>query len=614
MNLTSQQLAAAHSSAPRTLCAAAAGSGKTRVLVERAIWLMDQGASADDLCVVTFTNAAAKELQDRLASVEESKRAHMTATAEFLPPSSYQTPHGTMVEPGAFHSLTCETHPVRLGHCGTIHALCLKLLRRHGHLVGLPPEVTVMSEEESDAALEALAKSFKVKASMKAIKGFVSMLLEVDNYPVSTGHIVAHEFIRQMLQSGELSYDALLAMGCRLLAMHPEVAPFKHLLVDEYQDSAPADERLYGALAVQTRFYVGDRRQAIYGFRGSSVAGFDRAAMDPGFVQAPVSVNFRSSQAVVAAANRLLPRQDCATGAPEGAVRLTAMPDAASEVSAVACAIAALPPEATTAVLLRYNRQVELFRAALLPFGVKLEARPEKPGDDERLALALLRAMCAPHNDRITLNLVKVAGGNAAGLMAEAAKKLTSVSSLLNFDLDCVQLVTEPENIRHLAHNFLGGGPCNALRGRIDFRMAQDWLKRLAERVPLPCSLPDLLLAAQAREPEPPRGRVHLGTVHSAKGLEFDHVFLPAFEDESWPGAKAGAALDEELRLAYVAVTRARLEVHMSWCAERPGDFAAWKLNKRTPSRFAVAAAGTPEDNDRDSDSVPLDPAARRKA
>jgi len=553
MELTSQQMAAAHSPAPVTLVPSGAGSGKTRVLVERVMWLLDEGATPDELCIVTFTQAAALELKQR-------------------------------IDPKNIVGL-------KFAHIGTLHSLLLKLLRRHGHLLGLPAELTVMSEDEADAQLQGIATSLKVKASMKLMNKLVAKHIQRASFdPGDFGKkaTCAQEFVRQMKQTGELSYDALLELGHRLIVTHPEVAPFKHILWDEKQDSAVTDWRIFHALKCETKFCVGDPRQRIYSFRGAS-DGFERMMADPGVTQCPISTNFRSSVAVVAAANRLLPHQEPRPGAPQGAVTLKRYDSAAAEVSAVACACAALPQEATIAVLLRTNKACDLFRAALLPFGVKAEERNEAKGDDEKLGVAMLRAMCAPHNDRAVLALVKVAGGRADALKAEAAKRVCSIGSLLNFDYDCLYLaVEEPDNIGRLAHNFCVGALDLKCASR--FRDAQHWLQNLATRLPLPCSLGDLLLLATQPEPERSRGRIHLGTVHSFKGLEADYVYLPAFEDEVWPGRKEGEELDEEKRLAYVAVTRARLECHMSWCAERPGDYAAWKVEKRTPSRFAVMA------------------------
>jgi superfamily I DNA/RNA helicase len=255
-----------------------------------------------------------------------------------------------------------------------------------------------------------------------------------------------------------------------------------------------------------------------------------------------------------------------------------------------------LPPDATAAVLLRTNKAADLFRDALLPFGVKLEQRPKAKGEDEKLAVAVLRAMVAPHNDRAILNMVKAAGGNVEAVKAKAAMLMTSVATMIGVDIQvCEMAVAEPDNIRHLAANFVCCGVLNDLQGKSQFRDAQNWLQNLATTLPLPCTIGDLLLAAQAREPEAPRGRIECVTIHQMKGREKSVIFLPAFEDEVMPGNAKGEDFDELLRLAYVAVTRAQLEVHVSYCTERPNDYKPWIIEPRHPSRFALQATGQGE-------------------
>jgi len=557
MNLTQQQKIAAHSPAPVTLCPAGAGSGKTKVLVERARWLLDPHRDSttrpEQLCIVTFTQSAALELRSRLDA-------------------------------------QVSWHISDLGHCSTLHSLLLKLLRRHGALVGLPAEITVMSEEEADAALLGIATSLKVKASMKAMKERVAFLLQHGGTGGVGGKesVVAQEFVRTMKQTGELSYDALLALGYRLIASHPEVAPFRHALIDEGQDSAAIDWKIYEAMRCETKFYCSDFRQKIYSFRNGPSDGFERMMADPGVTLCPISTNFRSSKAVVRAANNLLPHQEPRPDAPEGSVTLRRYGSAAEEIASVAMQIQALPADSTVAVLFRTNKAADLFRAGLLPFGLAAEApRPEAKGEDEKLAVAMLRAMCAPHNDRAVLNFLTLSMGIkfANDLKAHAAEIISSVGAVAHLGQVQEACITDPDELPDLAFTLYP-------QARSRTKDAVHWLQHLATQLPLPCTLGDLLLLATQPETEHAPSRIETTTIHQMKGREKDFIFLPAFEDEVMPGRKTGEELAEELRLAYVAVTRAKLEVHMSYCAERPNDYKPWQIEKRTPSRFAVMAMG----------------------
>lgn len=587
MNLNPQQLTAAHCAGAIVLVPAAAGSGKTRVLVERIQWLLDQGVSASDICAVTFTSAAAKEIATRVAQTEVRKRIHMTATMSI---SNYSI----------LEDLKCETHPCRLGHCGTLHALLLKMLRQHADKLGLLNELSVMDEDEADEQLKNIAASFKVKSSLKSLQEAVACVLAsgADNDSLSKTGVVAAEFIRQMKQTGEFTYDALLSFGHRLALLHPECFPFKHLLVDEVQDNAVTDWRIYEAMLCETKFYVGDPRQRIFSFRGSSATGFNLLAGRPDTHLRPLTLNFRSSQAVVAAGNRLegknLPTE-WRPDAPVSVVTLQQFSDAVAEVGFVVSSIACLPPEQTAAVLLRTNKAADLFKVALAHYGFE-PRRTEGKSEVELLALAMLRAMVSPHNDRAQLKFVELATDRST---AEALKKycvetMSSINAVLFHLTDLSRMMLEePADLDKLVLEYLPRRPDGkTVPITRELMEASQYLQKFATQLPLPCTLTDLLLLAQAREPEAPRGRIHVGTVHSAKGLEWDHVLLPAFEDEAWPGKKIGEEEAEERRLAYVAITRARLTCQMSWCNERPNPFQTWKKETRTPSRFALEAIG----------------------
>ena len=544
MNLTQEQLNAAHSTAPVIVCNAAAGSGKTRTFVERINWLLDGRALPQEICAVTFTNAAAKVIQSR--------------------------------------------SDCKLGHTGTLHSLMLRLLRQHGHLIGLPETITVMSEDDADQQLADIAARLRIKASMASLKAAVEKVLTPTD-AIGKEYVAAKEFCRQMKQGGELSYDALLVLGHQLITRHPETAPFKHLLVDECNDNSTLDWQIYKAMQPETRFYVGDHRQSIYGFRGANVREF----IEQDGENCPLTVNFRSSVHVIMAANRIAAKMEAESepskarpDAPLGLVCVRDHQTPTEELNDVASIIqSALSRDRTVAVLLRTNRAADIFRNALAAYGLPVsQVKPEGMSEDEKTGQAILRAMSAPTNDRLVLNLCSRMNGlgNAAALKRQIDEQMTSAAGILCLpEVDKLAIET-PDDAVEAAVKF-----CEHINGNI--KHATFYIRRLAEQVPLPTTVGDLLLEAQSKpeDAQTPSETLHIGTIHSSKGREWDIVILPACEDETLPGTATGDDLEEMRRLFYVAVTRAKLECVITWSANRPDDYKSWVTNNRTLSRFA---------------------------
>lgn len=573
MNLTPEQLNAAHSEAPVIICNAAAGSGKTRTFVERVNWLLGRGAKASDICAVTFTSAAAKEILGRL----DTMWIQQTVTAKIC-----------FERPMMDGNIEVKSHGMRLGHCGTLHSLMLHLLRKHSHLIGLPETITVMSEDEADQQLADIAARLRIKASMTSLKAAVEKVLTPTD-AIGKEYVAAKEFCRQMKQTGELSYDALLVLGHQLIAKHPETAPFKHLLVDESQDNSTLDWRIYKAMKSETRFYVGDHRQSIYGFRGANVHEFTAQEGE----NCPLTVNFRSSNHVVMASNRIAAKMEAKSepsqarpGAPLGLVCVREHQTPDDELNDVASIIHdALRRDLTVAVLLRTNRAADIFRNALATYGLPVaQVKPEGMSEDENTGLAILRAMSAPTNDRLVLKLYNRLKGTeaAAALSRQIDEQMTSAASILCLpEVDKLAIET-PDDAVEASVKF-----CSQINGSV--KHASFYIRRLSEQVPLPTTMGDLLLEAQSKpeDAQTPSETLHVGTIHSAKGREWDEVILPACEDETLPGTATGEDLEEMRRLFYVAITRAKLECVITWSATRPDDFKKWVTNCRTLSRFA---------------------------
>lgn len=559
MQLTEEQLAAAHSLATTTYCSAAAGSGKTRTLVERVRWLVqDCHVDPKRICVVTFTNAAARELQLRLAQLGIDG----------------------------------------LGHCGTLHALCLRLCNQSA---GEAP-VTVLTEEQAVSMLQEIGRQVGYRGSQKALREALRSILERPQEPPLVDlktRTACKEMVSRMRSAREYTYDALLTEGAQALARKQ---PFSHLLVDEAQDSAPMDSSIYEMMECQSKFIIGDPNQAIYGFRGSNPEWFQDGCLEYADAFAELTVNYRSSCSVVAASQRLSTLLPVKVGSPtrpapraqDGEVRAGQFADEGKENAELLRRIQ-LGAGDSAAVLVRTNAAADRIRDFLVSAGVPVEQKDWRTqAAQPPLALSALQAMANPGSDRLVSDYVREREQDPAAvevLRRAAASTCQSLARCAGL-WECWQvLLPDPLAARALMTQwFARQSKCPP---QLDMLQTADWIENLAWQVPAPFTLQELVLTALAPEsrPETKPGQVFVGTVHSAKGLEWDRVLLPCFDAETWPGKKEGADLEEEIRLAYVAVTRARESVFMSCSLRKKNEFRNWVVEDRHPSPLMLEAA-----------------------
>lgn len=242
--LDAEQRAAVEATGDKTLVLAGAGSGKTRTLAARIIHLIQNGAHPSRIAAITFTQAAAKELQDRI---------------------------NQSLEDGA--------EPLALGYVGTIHGYALRILNAYGSSVGLPPKLSVMDEEQAAEALERVIDELHYRFSQSHLREAIPDELEKLSLNRRTRHhggslskeeLVAFEFVNRMIEGGVLSFDAILALATHALIHCNGAGPeADHLLVDEAQDCGDLEFRFImnhpGA-----KFLVGDPDQSVMGFLGAN--------------------------------------------------------------------------------------------------------------------------------------------------------------------------------------------------------------------------------------------------------------------------------------------------------------------------------------------------------
>lgn len=528
--LTPDQRAAATAPPGPVLCVAPAGSGKTTTLVARIAWLVDGGADPATIGAITFNKRAAEELGDR-------------AEAALAPLG---------VEPG-------------LVRVRTFHALGREILRDAGRsvdplvdraelLAELFPATSLADRGRLDTAFSRLKLDLAVSADEVAA--------DADAGPVARAFV---EYERALQERDALDFDDLVRRALDVLEQEPStLARWRqrctHLLVDEVQDVDRSQLRLALLLAAPNDriFLVGDDDQSIYGWRLADVRRV-LAIGDvlPGLRRVDLEVNHRCPAPVVERAVRLIghnqerfdkvirPRADA-----PGAVVLA--PDADDEPDRTTRLIRSWPDDdGTRAILARTNRELRPAVVAAMDLGVPFRAPSvELLVDDPRI------------------------DGLLAGVDEETSPDLPLLVRIGQFRS---RLAAEAWPDRELVGALMAWAP--PYRDLPTFRAAID-----ATRARL----------ADLRRDD---ARLSLATAHSTKGAEFDHVAVVGMEEGRFPSGRAvveaedpSRAYEEERRLGYVAWTRARRTLTLSYDPAVPSPFL---LEAFTPGELGVSAVAT---------------------
>jgi superfamily I DNA/RNA helicase len=526
---------------------AAAGSGKSRTLLA-SFTKASEAFPASGFSIVTYTQAAAAELSKRIQD-------------QNLP------------EPG---------------FVGTLHSLMLKQLRAEGHRIGLR-NVSVADERTTLAALRESMKRVGWKDSLERAKKAIA------SKDSSTKEaMLFNDFHGRLAQDGLVTFDGILALGRQLLEKTGGAVPFTHLMVDEYQDVSRADHELYLKMAVQFRFVVSDPRQAIFGFRGGDPTCIHELLNDPSWSKFQLSTNYRSTPEIIITANRLAPKLPIkdkmvpvslellvASGAivwmdgekmadlkprwerslaqerggtgidifdcVSEETQLEAIEDFLSENEGTPCAI-----------ICRYNWQIAYISEHLRKKGISHQRSgvcKKPPGWDA--AQALIGFLGNPESETMAFSLISVVHSEAQAIKMRrlANERFMQLGRLIWADeippLTDLEEVLERYNLDPVTMQVVMG-----IHDKLSI-MDRSWTA-LAAAMADPAALHQEI--ADSKVPL-------LCTIHASKGREFDSVLLPYWSDQLFPGNRQ-AGEDEEWRLAYVAITRARTNLCICSVAE----------------------------------------------
>lgn len=555
---------------PAILVIAGPGSGKTTTVVSRIQRLLTEGVSPRTIIAITFTNAAAKELLKRLAG-----------------PDSDQPP--------------------ALGYIGTLHGFCLRELQRHGSVLGYGRRITVLDAEQSDELLIECAQSVKAKGTIKTLKIMRQIAATTKGgWTLATpNEIAVATYFRRLRQVSAVDFDTILTEYLALL--RTDLMPseeWQHLIVDEYQDSSAIDTAIYFRLPVANRFFVGDPDQAIYGFRGGEVRHILELSKHEDVTTILLDANYRCAPAICYAANRLI-------GHNRNRIEKTTVPvfndtdfgsaqmiNEASddeEASFVAKAIqwhrdldGTAPME--IAVLTRNNREAAAMAKAAELRGIPI--RKKKPlivpedWSKARLSVDLLND---PGNEMIAFAWIRATHGD------EMAKTGRLSAAKAQLPLRCLIPASQRPPPRESTIATL---PEDLARMGIS-RESIELVMEHADALPPGATLMEVSfsIARDLEAREEMGDGVTFTTIHSAKGREWDIVFLAGWEQELFPGNRAGDAgsqdrIEEERRLAFVGLTRARKCVVISHAKKRRQPWGDQRHADATPSQFIQEALG----------------------
>lgn len=570
--LTHPQQSAVDSRAARILCIAGAGSGKTETARQRVAALVAQGVDAKKIVVLTFTNAAAHEFKARLKKCCE--RDH----------------NGDG---------NCDRHPngIRLGFVGTLHAFCVRMLREHGSKVGVWDGFTVIDEDQREELLQSLAVAHKCRDSWKQLEKTVADYLQTIAHGgevrgVTAGLSTVRAYVQALGDSNALDFDLLLVRTLQLFrkpGVWGSMFGFTHLFVDEFQDSGDLDAALYEAMPFTHRFFVGDPDQAVYSFRGGNVAHILNSVENNigGGNVVVLEENFRCGRRICDAAQRLVEQNTArfkkrtVSALPfDGEIDVWTHSEPDSELRFIARHIIDSKCQDDCAVLFATNdlcrRACEVFEK---DFGIAIKAKGlgDVPPDFSK-ARALMAFAVNPNSDLLAKQVCAWKfGKEQVGVLAQrAALGMTTINALV---LNVSPMRAVPELLAYLLAENISA---DSLRK----------LHEIAAKLDADATAIDLIVAASKdmhHRDEIGTGAV-VTTFHSAKGREFGTVFLGACEQAVIPSARVAVNIEEQRRLFYVGMTRAKRNLIVSYSRAR-APFGSRRLIPTEPSQF-IAEAG----------------------
>ena len=571
-NLNAEQRAAVEAvDKGPVLVTAGAGTGKTTILIAATAVALTQNVQPWQILVVTFTNKAANEIKSRI-----EKAGHPVSDMRWV---------------------------------GTFHSVCLKILRKNAELLGLRSDFLIYGEDDQKSVLKNVMA--EIGDTTKSLAPYIEKFSRIKDKGIDAFNCKDKLFVaynNELRRLGGLDFGDIILFTLKLFAEHPDVLKkyqeqFKYILVDEFQDTNGAQMELLKLLTKGQEnphiYCVGDEDQSIYSWRGAEIKNIvDFKKTFPNATIKRLETNYRSTQNILNAANSLIVHNkdryakvlhtpdEKSLGEP---VYVLTVPSDLDEVRVVADAIMRDGNFARNVILIRAGSLSRLFEEEFTRRGIPYRLVGATKFYDRmeiRDAIAYLRLLVYPFDD---ISFLRVIGKPSRKIGPAAIDKLrvsgpNLMAGLRTAQLSGKQRETADAFLDAFNFNWMDMSPRDAAQTLLEHSgYLQMWRdskdvdsaerldnvrELITDVVAKYDTLPEFLEQAALMTTDDDeddkigadKNAVCIMTIHAAKGLEFDTVFLPAWEEGVFPNEKSidEGGLEEERRLAYVAITRAR--------------------------------------------------------
>ena len=590
------------------LVLAGAGSGKTRVLTSRIAYLIENGVSVDNILAITFTNKAAKEMKER--------------------------------------EIKLIGNDAKSIQISTFHSLGLKILKENYSRLGYKSNFVILDSDDTLTVVKKIMKDLNLNPKFYNARDIRNKISSAKNELIGPDKFskvefdqniitVYEKYMKKLVINNSVDFDDLLTLPIRLFKEYPDVLKYyqdkyKYVLIDEYQDTNEAQYIFSKMLCNNHKniFVVGDNDQAIYAFRGANYKNILNFEKD--YPQCKVILleeNYRSTQNILDAANSVIKhnkmRKDknlwCNNDV-GSKVKYIKVDSDKEECAYVSDKIKELHDNNVSyediAILYRTNAQSRLIEEEMLKNGIPYRIvgsfyfynrkeikdllcylRLINNHDDD---VSLLRIINTPKRgigDKTIENITNIATEKGISLFEaiESGKELSFKNLILDMEKKCESLtLTEMVDVVLNDSGIKNEYSDKSLESEIRLENLEEFksiTKGYEEEygvISLTDFLNEVSLVSDISEHQDSDNKVSLMTIHSVKGLEFDNVFIVGMEEGLFPhynSINEGtiAAIEEERRLCYVAITRAKKNLWMLNARKRM-LFGNTQINM--PSRF----------------------------